>query len=344
MPLSRRALLGTTGALAAAIALSACGSSNGGSGAASSSASAAGTFPVTVEHKFGSTEVKGPKEGQELKVVALGWSDGENCLALGVKPIAVYDWLGFGKDKKGVGPWAVEKFGDVTPEVMERSDSGIDYELVQSLSPDLILNVNSGYDEKEYKRLSEIAPTISGPKDAQNFAPGWDNQTRMIGKALGLEEQGNQLVDDTNAKIKEVADKHPKFKGVQAVTGSKFGEAYGLSYTGDMRWDLMADLGFTMYSKAAAMKPDKGFYANVSEEQVSVFDAPVAVMFPIGYSLQELKDDKILNSLSVFKDGRAVLLDPEEDLVQAFSAGNPLSIGLVLGQLPPKLDTAVAKI
>lgn len=349
MSISRRALLGIGSALSAAAMLAACSSSStsGGAGSdagSSSDAVADAKLPVTVTHKFGETEVKAPAGGKGLQVVALGWSDAEVCLALGVKPIGVYDWLGFGADHKGVGPWAEKLFGDVKPEVFERSADGIDYELVQSLAPDLILNVNSGYDEAEYTRLAEIAPTISGPVDALNFAPGWDNQARLIAESLGLADAGETLIEKTSATLEGVKNDHPDFAGVQAVTGSKFGEAYGLSYTGDFRWDAMEAFGFTMYSEAAKLKPENGFYADVSQEQVAVFDAPVAVLFPIGYTLAELEADPLIASLNVVKDGRAVMLDPEEELVSAFSAGNPLSITYVCEHLPQLLQEAVDEL
>ena len=84
------------------------GSSSGSSGASSATGSAAtGDALGTVETMYGPVTVPKPDDG-ELTVVALGWSDAEVALALGVKPVAVYDWLGFGDETKGVGPWAVE--------------------------------------------------------------------------------------------------------------------------------------------------------------------------------------------------------------------------------------------
>ncbi|WP_010525922.1 iron-siderophore ABC transporter substrate-binding protein [Nesterenkonia sp. F] len=326
---------------AASLALTACGGSaeepDGSDGG-----SAGGTL-ASVEHKFGTTEVPEPEDG-ELDVVALGWSDAEVALSLGVKPIAVHDWLSFGEENHGVGPWAAEEFGDAEPTVIPRSDDELDYEQIQAMDPDLILNVNSSYDEAEYDRLSEIAPTVSGPEDAENFNPGWQNQVQLIADALGRSEEGEQVVSDTEDDIAAVAEEHPEFAELTAVTGSKFGEAYGLSYSGDLRWDLIEALGFRMYGPAAETEPDEGFFANISAENVDVFEADVAVLFPIGYTLQDLQDDELISSLDVVQDDRAVMLDPDEDLVQAFSAGSPQSIQVVLDELPDRLADAASNV
>lgn len=296
---------------------------------------------ATVNHKYGPTEV--PVPDGELRVVALGWSDAEIALALGVEPVAIHDWLGFGEENHGVGPWAVDLIeGD--PTVIPRADADLDFELIQSMDPDVILNVNSGYDEEEYNRLNDIAPTISGPEDAANFNPGWEAQTELIAEALGLSEEGEELVSQTQELIDQTRAEHPEFEGLTAVTGSKFGEAYGLHTGGDMRWDIIELLGFEMYGPAADLADPDNFYADVSEEQVEVFDADVAVLFPIGYTREELENDPLLSSLSVVSEGRAVLLEAEEPLSQAFSAGNPLSIEVVLEELPPQLADAVENL
>lgn len=297
---------------------------------------------AVVDHKYGPTEVPEPEDG-ELSVVALGWSDAEVALALGVEPIAIQDWLGFGEENHGVGPWATDLVSG-EPDVIPRADAELDYELIQSLNPDVILNVNSGYDEEEYNRLNEIAPTISGPEDAANFNPGWEAQTQLVADALGLSEDGEELIAQTQQSIDDARDAHPEFDGLEAVTGSKFDAAYGLHTQGDMRWDILELLGFDMYGPAADIADPENFYADVSEEQVEIFDADIAVLFPIGYTVEELAADPLLASLDVVEEDRSVLLDDSEPLVQAFSAGSPLSIEVVLDELTPQLAEAVENL
>jgi iron complex transport system substrate-binding protein len=82
----------------------------------------------------------------------------------------------------------------------------------------------------------------------------------------------------------------------------------------------------------------------VSAEQVSAFDADIAVMLPIGFTAAETTGDPLLASLPVVQDGRAIVLDPTDELTQAYSAASVLSIPVVLEQLVPKLAEAAAKV
>lgn len=169
-----RTMIAAAALAAATLILGACSSGSSststtgattgvGDGSASASSGAAGSgLPATVDTMFGQVEIPAPADG-DLTVVALGWSDAEVALALGVKPVAVYDWQGFGEPNKGVGPWATELFGDVTPTVLANSGDSLDYEAIQVLEPDLILNTRSGGDQAQYERLSSIAPTVSPP-------------------------------------------------------------------------------------------------------------------------------------------------------------------------------------
>ncbi len=51
-------------------------------------------------------------------------------------------------------------------------------------------------------------------------------------------------------------------------------------------------MGFAPNPAVLAL-PAQGFYVPVSGEQVSALDADVALMFPIGYTLDELKADPL---------------------------------------------------
>lgn len=347
-----RSTLVVTALAAAAVALSACGSSGGGAatgspapastaaGSAAAAGSAGAGLPATVDTMFGPVEIPAPADG-DLTVVALGWSDAEIALALDVRPVGVYDWQSFGETNKGVGPWATAKFGDVTPTVLANSGDGLDYEAIQVLEPDLILNTRSGGDQAEYDRLSTIAPTVSAPAGTAAFGTAWDVQTQQVADAVGRSAEGEALVTQVQDTIEATAAANPGFAGKTAVAGTKFGEAYGAYIAGDFRWDLLADLGFTQNPAVLAL-PTQGFYVPISNEQIGAFDADVAVMFPIGYTVDQLEADPLISSLAVVKDGRTVFLAADDQVTQAYSAASPLSIPIAVEGLTPQLATATA--
>lgn len=296
----------------------------------------------TVDTMFGTIEVPQPADG-ELTVVALGWSDAETALALGVVPVAVFDWQGFGAESKGVGPWATELFGDVDPAIIERGDTSLNYEQIQALQPDLILNTRSGNDEAEFDRLSEIAPTVYGPEGTGAYATAWRDQVALVGDAVGKADEAAALVAEVEGEIAAVAEANPAFAGLTTASAAKFGDAYGAYLPGDGRFDILSELGFVNNPAIDGLEAS-GFFANVSAEQVSALDADVTVILPIGFTLEETKADPLLSSLAVVQAGRAVYLDPASELAGAWGASSPLSIPVVLEGLTPQLADAAGRI
>src|SRR5689334_17866288 len=113
LPFSRARRLLPVAVLGAVVALSGCSTSgtednNATPGTASSGAS---QFPATVTTAFGDVTISKQPE----RVVALGWSDADVALSLGVQPVGAADWLAFGGD--GQGPWNAGKY-TTPPEIL----------------------------------------------------------------------------------------------------------------------------------------------------------------------------------------------------------------------------------
>lgn len=215
--ITRTRIAATAAVVALAAALAGCA---GGTAPSTSSAAPLGS----VETMFGTVDIPQPADG-DLTVVALGWSDAETALALGVVPVAVFDWQGFGVDSKGVGPWATSLFGDTVPTIIDRGDESLNYEQIASLDPDVILNTRSGNDEAEFQRLSEIAPTVYGPAGTGAYATEWRDQVALVGAALGKKAEATALVTDVDAQITATAAANPGFSGKTVASVAKFGDA-----------------------------------------------------------------------------------------------------------------------
>ena len=335
----RNGLAATALAATAVIALASCSAPAADDDSAGTDDAASATSVSTM---FGEVEIPAADDG-DLTVVALGWSDAEMALALDVVPVAVFDWQGFGAENKGVGPWATDLFGDVDPEIIERGDESLNYEQILTLEPDLILNTRSGNDEAEFERLSEIAPTVYGPEGTGAYATEWTDQLTLVGEALGKADEAAELVDDVESQISDAAEANPEFEGLSTASVSKFGDAYGAYLPGDGRFDILADLGLVNNEPIDDLE-NSGFYAAVSAENVSVFDADTAVILPIGFTLAEAEGDPLLSSLNVVADDRAVFIDPDSDLSGAWGASSVLSIPVVLDELVPQLADAAGRL
>ncbi|MFZ4895028.1 ABC transporter substrate-binding protein [Plantibacter sp. Mn2098] len=225
-------------ALAAVLAITGC-SPTGAETAAKTS-----TDGVVIEHAHGETVIP----AKPKRIVALSWMTPDVVAALGVNPVGVEKvW---GADDSGFQPWfkdfVTKEYGD-TPEIIPYAEEGPNYEAIKALKPDLILGLYSGITDIEYKRLTEIAPTvpyIEGPWNPST----WENMTRTIGKAMWEDEKAEELISETEGMVSSLAAAHPEFKGKSFVWGLTLDEGgtdLGVYLKYDGRVRITEALGFT---------------------------------------------------------------------------------------------------
>lgn len=326
-----------TTALATGIALAACTSDDNGDGAgagngtATDAAASDGDFPTSVDTKFGEITV----DEAPQRVVALGWGDAEIALDLSVQPVGATDWLAFGDD--GISPWNDDSY-DEAPEILATEE--LEFEKIAGLEPDLILNTRSDGDEDTYEQLSAIATTVSVPEGADAFTTPWDTQVEMIAAALGLQEDGEEIVGDVNDRITEVRENNPDWADKTASVVAKYGEGWAAYAEGDARVDLLLALGFRQPEAITEMS-DGNFFVDVSEENIDQTDADVVVGFPIGYTTEELEEDGTWQRIGAVEDGRGIVADDE--LSQAISVGTRDAMMWAVEQLEPQLADAAAQ-
>ena len=311
------------------LGLTGCGSGGqtGGSGETASGE------PRIIEHKYGSTEVPGLAK----RIVTVGYTDQDAVLALGITPVAVRDW--FGDQPGAIWSWARDELGEAEPEVLP---STINFEQVASLEPDLIIGTSSGMTEDEYAKLSEIAPTVAQPGEYVDFGVPWQDQTRIIGRALGQEERAEGLVSEVEGRLARVREEHPEFdgaSGVVALTGE--GGNYYPYGPQDVRGRFLESLGFKLPAEVAELAGDS-FFATISGEQLSLVDADVLVWIVNSPAEREaLEGEPLYAQLSVMREGRDLFLEFSEPLAGALSFSTVLSLPFLLDELVPQLAAAV---
>lgn len=323
-------------ALAAAVAalgLASCGGTE--STAETKPAGAAGTFPVTVEHKYGKTEVK----KAPTRVVTLGYSDHEAVLALGVKPVGVVDW--FGEKPFGDFPWQKELWGGAKPEIVGERDE-YNVEKIAAVKPDLILAQYSGLKKEQYETLSKLAPVVAQSTKYENFGAPWQEQTRRIGLALGKEKRAEELIDAIADKFAKVRKEHPEFAGKTVAVADNYepGKYAAFSPT-DPKTVFMAELGFKPSPKIADAA-GKRFAAEFGSERLDLLDVDTLIWLNWDTAAEpRIKADAVYQKLKVVQDKRDVFLPYNTPpLGASMSFNSVLSIPYGIDQVVPRLAAA----
>lgn len=320
--------LGVLGAAAASLLLvTSC------AGQAPDPGSADGEDALTVETVHG--DVGLPEVPTD--VVALGWSDAETSLALGVEPVGVADWLEYGGN--GVGPW-VEDLVEGEPVQLGTMEPNV--EATASLEPDVILDTRSDLTQERYDMLSPVAPVVGPPPGVEiTYGTTWQEQTRQVAAALDRQERGEELVTELEGRFADLREEHPEFADSTIAVGAyNYEGGFGAYVPGDTRTDLLTDLGFEYDSELADMA-DGAFYTDLSAENVQALDADLTVVFPLeAGAAEELESDPVLQGLDSAQDGRMIVLD-DQDLIDAFSSGSAPGVHHALDGIVPQLSEAL---
>ena len=329
---------------AASLVLAGCGSSSDDSGSAGSGDAGAGDgqYPLTIKHALGTTTI----EKKPVRVATVNWANHEVPLALGVVPVGMAA-ANFGDDDgDGLLPWVSDKLdelGGEKPVLFDETD-GIDFEAVSDTAPDVILASYSGLTQEDYDELSEIAPVVAYPE--QPWATDWREMIELNSTAMGMADEGEQLVTDLDAEIKQTVEKVPALSGKSAMflTHVDTTDLSEVSFytTHDTRAKFFADLGLaTPDSIATASKTTEKFSLTQSAEQVDALDdVDIIVTYGDAEMVKALKADPLLSKMPAVANDAIVLL-PDTPLGTAANP-TPLSISYVLKDYVDMMAAAAA--
>lgn len=290
-----------------------------------------GGFPVTIEHKYGSTTIAAPPE----RIVSVGFAEHESLLALGLEPVGVRDW--YGDQPYATWPWAQDELGDAQPEVI--AAEALNFEQIAALQPDLIVGILSGMTDTDYATLSAIAPTLAQSADYVEYGSPWDVTLTTIGRATGRVDEAARIVADTTALLDGVRAAHPEWEGLTAGVTYIYESQPGGYASQDPRARFLADIGLATPAHYDELAGDQ-FWFTVSPERLPELDADVLLWFgDTDADIAAVRDLPLRDTLSAYTEGREILVDPL--LAGAFSHGSPLSFEYVVEHLVPQLEAAL---
>nr|WP_246314761.1 ABC transporter substrate-binding protein [Kineococcus aurantiacus] len=308
--------------------LAACGgddTATGGSATSPTTSAAPGSFPVTIEHKLGSTTVA----AAPTKVVTVGYNEQDFVLALGVTPVGTRTPLGDYDSTKR--PWAA----DLLPAggIPSVGQAELNFEQIAALQPDLIIGAYSYMTQEDYDKLTAIAPTIAdvipaGQDASTTAAATWQEELAAIGKALGKETEASSLTDDVEAQFTDAADANPGFAG-KTVSVVLYNQGYYALDATDPRGDFFLQFGFDANSATGSL----------SEEQVVQLDTDVLVV--LGLSRADFAQNAAAARLAVVTENRTVYVPTfADDFAGALGFSSPLSLPFAIERAVPALAAA----
>ncbi|WP_433510690.1 ABC transporter substrate-binding protein [Nonomuraea sp. CA-143628] len=281
-------------------------------------AAADSAFPVSIDHKFGSTTIK----SRPTRVVTVGWNDQDYALALGVVPVSTREWF----EEYLSYPWVKTALGG---KPLPTFSAEINFEAIIKQRPDLIIAIYETINKQTYDKLSQIAPTVIQSSAYPDEQTPWDVQTLTTGKALGKSAQAQALVDKVNSKIAAAKQAHPEFAGKVLVVdyGPENGQHY-LIPGRDPRRALFDALGFAAQSQSG----------DISEERLDLLDKDV--LFVNGSTKAKMTSSPVFSRLNVVKTDRTIYTDFSTPLGGALSYSGPDALLYALDVLVPQLAIA----
>ncbi|MFF8841867.1 iron-siderophore ABC transporter substrate-binding protein [Streptomyces sp. NPDC015127] len=322
-------------AAVAALALTACGGGADKTESKPSGESSAKSvaFPVTVEHKYGSTTI----EAEPKKVVTLGLSDQDAVLALGVKPVGSVDW--FKEQPYGKWPWTKELWGSAPPQIVGERDE-YNMEKIAALKPDLIIAQYSGMKKEQYDTLSKISKAVAQPKGHEDYAAPWQVMTRQIGKALGKTAETEKLISGIDERFKAVRDKHPAFARQSLTVADSFQAGTYSAFTStDPKAIFFSQLGFRLNPEIDKLAKPGWNVAELSAERLDVLDADRLVWVTSSTGANDrIKAEPLYKKLKVAQEKRDLFVPYQDpDIGAAFSFNTVLSIPYAIDEIVPLL-------
>lgn len=302
----------------------------------------ASAFPLTLTNTFGDTVI----ETQPETIAAIAWSNGTTAIALGVVPAGIQEATYGVEDDSGLLPWtkeALEDLGAETPVLFDETD-GINFEQVSGVAPDVILASYSGLTEDDYTTLSAIAPTVSFPEAA--WGTPWREEVLIESEAIGLAEEGEDLVADLEQQIADAVAARPALAGKSVALS--YVDPTDLSTIGfyttlDNRVQYLSDFDLATPASIEALGTET-FYGEVSAENADTLsDIDIIVTYGDDSLLAALQADPLLGTIPAIERGSVAVIGNSTPLAAA-ATPDALSIPWALNDYLDAINAAAEKV
>ncbi|GAA3648056.1 ABC transporter substrate-binding protein [Microbacterium marinilacus] len=295
------------------------------------------SFPVTIEHVYGETEISAEPE----RIVTLGGSTADVIASLGIVPVGIPEntWSG---DADGYNVWTrayiEQEMQEELPALITATEDGPDYEQILALQPDLILAPTSGLTEVQYERLTEIAPTVAHADQPYIYGT-WQDLARLVGTALGEGEKAEDVIDETEAVLADALTEHPELDGTSFVYSLTLGQDGGtelaLYISDDPRVVFHRSLGLLdspSLESATADHEEGIWYGGVSLEELDTIDTDVVLYWSSSpENTATTLENALVSRWEPMANGNYLILENTK-IVSASNGPTPITIPWMIEQ------------
>ncbi|MDL4840978.1 iron-siderophore ABC transporter substrate-binding protein [Aquibacillus rhizosphaerae] len=301
-------------------------------------------YPIVIEHAFGETEIESKPE----RVATIQWANHDVALALGVVPVG-FSAANYGvQDDSGMLPWTAEKLKELgveDPNIYQDTD-GLDFEAISDSNPDVILAAYSGITQEDYDILSQIAPVVA--YENSPWVTTWREQVINNATGMGMKEEGEQLIKDTEKLIEEKASEYPEMEGIKVAFANFSAEDMSQIHVytpADPRGEFLTELGmeYPESVKSAITDPDS-FVLTLSAENADVLnDADILIGYGDDSLYEAVKEDPLLGKIPAIERGSVVFIGNNTPLAAAGNP-NPLAIAYTIDDYLELIAGAIEKV
>jgi iron complex transport system substrate-binding protein len=253
---------------------------------------------ITVEHAQGKTDIpENPKKVVVFNIATLDIIDALNIPVSAVPQSDVHlpDFLSKYSDKTYINAGTLFE---------------PNYEVLSTIEPDVI--IAGGRANDAYKKLNDIAPTISLDIDSKDFLGSLTQRTEQLGTIFNKQDEAKKLINDFNQKIEQLKPKTSTAGSalVIMVNGGKM-SAYGPKSRFGFVFDILGFQPATTFQEAGrhGNAVTSEFILSVNPQWLFVLDRDSAIGNKEAQSAQQVLSNDLIQKTAAWQNQHIIYLD-----------------------------------